>query len=45
MKADRSVFEEMSKYCYDVVPIGDCVRSGRVVDAVEMGFNQAMDLA
>jgi NADPH-dependent 2,4-dienoyl-CoA reductase/sulfur reductase-like enzyme len=44
MEADMSVFEEMSKYCYDVVPIGDCVRSGRIVDAVEMGFNQAMDL-
>lgn len=45
MKADTSVAEEMQKYCYDVVAIGDCMRSGRIVDAVEMGFNAAIDLA
>lgn len=45
LKADTSVTEEMKKYCYDVVPVGDCVRSGRIVDAVETGYNAATDLA
>ena len=45
LRADTSVTEEMKKYCYDVVPVGDCVRSGRIVDAVETGYHAAIDLA
>ena len=45
MRADTSVTEEMQKYCYDVVAIGDCFKSGRIVDAVEMGYHSAIDLA
>lgn len=45
MKEDTSVTEEMQKYCYDVVAIGDCFKSGRIVDAVGMGYHSAVDLA
>ncbi|MGI5970546.1 MAG: FAD-dependent oxidoreductase [Oscillospiraceae bacterium] len=45
LKPDTSVYEEMKKYCYDVVAIGDCAGGGRIVDAVEAGFNMAIDLA
>ena len=44
-RADTSVTDEMRKYCYDVVPVGDCLKSGRIVDAVGSGYHAAVDLA
>ena len=44
-RADTSVTEEMQNYCYDVVPVGDCLKSGRIVDAVGSGYHAAVDLA
>ena len=45
LRPRREVYDEMRKLCYDVVSIGDCVQSGRIVDAVHAGWNAAIDLA
>jgi len=41
----RDVYEQMCNLCYDVVAVGDCVQSAKIVDAVHAGWNAAIDLA
>lgn len=45
LKPCRDVYEQMRQLCYDVVAVGDCVQSAKIVDAVHAGWNAAIDLA
>ena len=44
MKADRQTVESFYNAAPRVFEIGDCIRAGRVVDAVSAGYWRAMDL-
>lgn len=45
LRPRADVFEKMRHLCYDVVSVGDCVKSAKIVDAVHAGWNAAIDLA
>ncbi len=45
LKPRQEVYQELRKYCYDTVSCGDCVKSGKIVDAVTAAWNTAVDLA
>lgn len=44
MKANRTVAESFYNAAPRVFEIGDCIRAGRVVDAVTLGYYRAMDI-
>ena len=44
MKADRAVADEFYNTAPRVFEIGDCIKAGRVVDAVTLGYYRALDI-
>lgn len=44
MKADRVCAESFYNAAPRVFEIGDCIRAGRVVDAVTDGYYRALDI-
>ncbi len=44
MKADRKTAESFYNAAPRVFEIGDCIRAGRVVDAVSNGYYRAIDI-
>ena len=45
LRPRQEVFLELRRYCDDTVSCGDCVKSGKIVDATTAGYNTAVDLA